>query len=125
MEHVGPYQRLSSIYKKLREETAGKINIKGTIGISYDDPVSMEPSRLRSVVGVALSEKGQPSANSVANFIAAHPEYTQTYIQESQLLQTEIPVVNSFSYFMVTFKLMPALFKHMETNKISLEGGLL
>lgn len=63
-------------------------------------------SECRSVVGISISLSDKDKINE---FLKSHSDYNSRTLKSCDIVKTQIPWVNKFSFFLIPFKAIPGL----------------
>ena len=115
---TGPYSDTGAVFDKVNAElsAAGIINETG-IGVYYDNPATVDPSKLRSDCGSIIAEADAVKVKKLKDLSVGT-------LAKTMFMVAEFPVKNSLSYMMGPMKVYSSIAAYMKDKNYKPAPGI-
>ncbi|RXG67937.1 Testis-expressed sequence protein [Armadillidium vulgare] len=110
----GPYKESGSLFT----EAHTLLPQYRTLGVYYDDPKKKEPSRLRYIVGLILSENGEPVNAEHKKLLEEWDYKFTTFPSIDHAVETSFPFNSTISIIVAIFRVYPMLDEYIERRSL-------
>ncbi len=117
-DHQGSYQKIGSVFNKVKAvQQENKLDSSMFVGVYFDDPGSVEESKLRSFAAFEVKDSA-----SAASILKTHKDFHLLYIPKRNSYFTELETDGMISMIIAAVKAYPKLGEAIRSDRVSLNS---
>lgn len=114
-DHVGSYQKIGSTFAKVKDaQIAHKMDSSMFVGVYFDDPGTVEESKLRSFAGIVVKDSSEGN-----KLLKSNPDFHFVSIKQRNSYFTELKTSGMLSMIIAAVKAYPKLGEAISSDRVS------